>query len=83
MPQGHPQRRLSQRRRLLLKHRLLKQNQHSKKYAIASWNLRRLGQGGWGGNQLAQAEDGYNLGSQEKMESSACDGLLGGRPGDF
>ena len=48
MPQGHPQRRLSQRRRLLLKHRLLKQNQSSKKYAIASWNLRRLGQGGWG-----------------------------------
>ena len=36
-----------------------------------------------GGNQLAQAEDGYNLGSQEAMESSACDGLLGGRPGDF
>ena len=48
MPQGHPQRRLSQKRRLLVKHRLLKQNLHSKKYAIASWNLRRLGQGGWG-----------------------------------
>ena len=36
-----------------------------------------------GGNQLAQAEDGDNLGSQETMESSACDGLLGGCPGDF
>ena len=48
MPQGHPQRCLSQKRRLLLKHRLLLQNQHSKKHAIASWNLRRLGEGGWG-----------------------------------
>ena len=48
MPQGHAKRRLSQKRRLLFKHRLLKQNQPSKKYALAAWNLRRLGQGGWG-----------------------------------
>ena len=32
---------------------------------------------------MAQTEDGNNLGSQETMESSACDGLLGGCPGTF
>ena len=48
MPQGHPQRRLSRNRRLLLTQRLKSHTRNNQKYAIASWNLRRLGFGGWG-----------------------------------
>ena len=83
MPQGHAKRRLSQKRRLLLKHRLLQQTQPSKKICNCILESETFGARWVGGKQLAQVEDGYNLGSQETMESSACDGLLGGRPGDF
>ena len=71
MPQGHSTRALSRRRHLLKQSHKCRANGTPKRAAIASCNLRRLGQGGFFSNKLAQAPHLCAHSCAKRMESSA------------
>ena len=53
MPQGHAHRAIARWRRVLMCHgRTSDSKRRPKRTAISTWNLRRLGQGVWGGPKL-------------------------------
>ena len=66
-----------------MKQRLSVQRNHSHKYSIASWNLRRLGQGGWGETNWLKLKKVTSIALRRRWRAVLISDCWADAPGTF